>query len=122
YQGTVASGTVSVGARLLVEPSGEEVRVSRIVTFDGDLASAQDGDAVTLVFDRNVDAARGDMLVHEGALPLIGTSFRATVVALQSEGLVHGARVWLKAAGRYKRVRIVIDDIYDLAEAAWKKA
>lgn len=122
YQGTVASGTVKVGDRLLVEPSGEEVRVSRIVTFAGELSEASDGEAVTLVFDRNVDAARGDILVQDGALPLIGTSFRATVVALQSEGLVDGARLWLKAAGRYKRVRIVVDEIYDLAEAAWKKA
>ncbi len=37
FSGTVASGTVQVGQRLKVLPSGVESSVARIVTFDGDL-------------------------------------------------------------------------------------
>ena len=37
--GTVASGTVQVGQRLKVLPSGVESSVARIVTFDGDRRS-----------------------------------------------------------------------------------
>ncbi|MEO3387935.1 GTP-binding protein [Mesorhizobium sp. CAU 1741] len=122
YQGTIAAGTVTVGDRLIVARSGETVGVSRIVTFDGDIATATSGDAVTLVFDRPVDAARGDILATHGAEPLLGKSFEATVVTLQSEGLSDGARVWLKAAGRHLRARIAVNHIYDLSTGRWSNA
>ncbi len=121
YQGTIAAGSVRPGERLVVAPSGETVSVARIVTFDGDQDEANAGDAVTLVFDRQVDAARGDVLVAREAPPLVARSFAATVVALQAEGLSDGAPVLLKAAGRYKRARVFIDDIYDLATGLWAK-
>jgi sulfate adenylyltransferase subunit 1 len=41
--GTVASGSVKVGQRLKVLPSGVESSVARIVTFDGDLQEAGRG-------------------------------------------------------------------------------
>lgn len=43
FSGTVASGTVTVGQRLKVLPSGVESNVARIVTFDGDLPQAGRG-------------------------------------------------------------------------------
>lgn len=43
FSGTVASGTVTVGQRLKVLPSGVESNVARIVTFDGDLPQAGAG-------------------------------------------------------------------------------
>lgn len=122
YQGTIAAGSVGVGDRVVVARSGEAVSVSRIVTFDGDLRSAAAGQAVTLVFDRPVDAARGDILAAPESAPLSGTAFEATVVALQPEGLSDGARVWLKAAGRHIRVRISVNDIYDLATGQWSRS
>lgn len=41
FSGTVASGTVQVGQRVKVLPSGVESTVARIVTFDGDLPEAE---------------------------------------------------------------------------------
>ena len=121
YQGTIAAGTVRVGDRVTINPSGETVSVTRIVTFDGDLSSAGPGDAVTLVFDRPVDAARGDLLSAPDSRPLEADGFSATVVALQPEGLTDGSEVWLKAAGRYLRARIAVDSIYDLTNGGWSK-
>ena len=40
YAGTIASGTVKVGQRVKVLPSGVESAITRIVTFDGDLQEA----------------------------------------------------------------------------------
>ena len=121
YQGTVAAGSVSTGARLVIQPSGEFVSVARIVTFDGDVPTAQAGEAITLVFDRPVDAARGDVLSAPDAVPLGGKAYAATIVVLQAEGLADGARLWLKAAGRHRRVRVAVDDIYDLGTGRWVK-
>lgn len=121
YQGTVAAGSVRVGDRVTVNPSGEVVTVTRIATFDGDLSQADGGDAVTLVFDRPVDVARGDVLSSIEDRPIAATGFAATVVALQPEGLTEGAEVLLKAAGRYVRARVSVDSAYDLASGQWLK-
>lgn len=119
YQGTIAAGEIRAGDRIAVAPSGELATVTRITTFDGDLTLAGAGDAVTLVFDRPVDVARGDLLHAPGAEPLRSRDFSATVVALQSEGLSDGVRYWLKAAGRLQRVRISIREAYDLKTGRW---
>ncbi|MCO6386851.1 sulfate adenylyltransferase subunit 1 [Aliihoeflea sp. 40Bstr573] len=122
YQGTVAAGAVAVGDRVVVAPSGQTVSVARIVTFDGDVPRAEAGAAVTLVFDRKVDTARGDVLTAADATPLAGRDFTATVVTLQPDGLKDGARLWLKAAGRMKRVRVAVDEAYVLAAGHWSKS
>ncbi|MDF1600707.1 GTP-binding protein [Mesorhizobium sp. YIM 152430] len=122
YQGTVAAGSVAIGDKVVVAPSGQAVCVARIVTFDGDVKVAEAGAAVTLVFNRKVDAARGDVLTAADATPLTGRDFTATVVTLQTDGLKDGARLWLKAAGRMKRVRVSIDETYDLGVGRWVKS
>ncbi len=122
YQGTVAAGAIAVGDRVTVAPSGQTVSVARIVTFDGDVERAEAGAAITVVFDRKVDAARGDVLTAADATPLTGRDFTATLVTLQTDGLKDGARLWLKAAGRMKRVRVSIDEAYDLGAGRWTKS
>ncbi len=66
FAGTVASGSVRPGDEILALPSGLRARVSRIVTFDGDLAAAGAGQAVTLTLDREIDVSRGDVLTKAG--------------------------------------------------------
>jgi sulfate adenylyltransferase large subunit len=66
FAGTVASGSVRPGDDILALPSGSRARVTRIVTFDGDLASAHAGQAVTLTLDREIDVSRGDVLTKAG--------------------------------------------------------
>lgn len=61
FSGTVASGVVRPGDRVTVAASGRESTVRRIVTYDGDLAEARAGDAVTLTLADEVDIARGDL-------------------------------------------------------------
>src|ERR1700742_3208140 len=48
FSGTVASGAVRTGDRIVVAASGKESNIARIVTADGDLPEAVAGDAVTL--------------------------------------------------------------------------
>ncbi len=72
FSGTVASGTVQVGQRLKVLPSGVESSVARIVTFDGDLQEAAAGEAITLVLKDEIDISRGDLLVDaQASLPAV---------------------------------------------------
>ena len=50
------------GDSVMILPSGMVANVSRIVTFDLVRNAAVAGDAITLVLDRQVDVARGDMI------------------------------------------------------------
>jgi sulfate adenylyltransferase large subunit len=63
YAGTVASGTVRPGDAIMVLPAGQRSRIARIVTADGDLDHAVEGQAVTLTLETEIDVSRGDVIV-----------------------------------------------------------
>src|SRR6266849_2243002 len=63
FAGTVTSGSVAPGDPIMVMGSARASRVKEIVTFDGLLARATAGDAVTLRLEDEIDIARGDLLV-----------------------------------------------------------
>ncbi|MBX9448028.1 sulfate adenylyltransferase subunit CysN [Dickeya chrysanthemi] len=106
YAGTVASGTVQVGQRVKVLPSGVESSVSRIVTFDGDLQQAQAGEAVTLVLSSEVDISRGDLLVGSEETLQSVRSAKVDVVWMAEQPLVAGRSYDIKIAGKKTRARV----------------
>jgi sulfate adenylyltransferase subunit 1 len=96
YLGRVASGTISVGDTVVAWPSGLEARVAEIVTLDGPLACASAGRSVTIVLDRQVDIARGDVLTHRTTQPVVARRVRARLTWLDREPLTAHKRYWLK--------------------------
>ncbi len=122
YQGTVAGGSIKPGDSIVVLPSGMVANVTKIVTFDLVRNAAVAGDAVTLVLDRQIDIARGDMIAALDAQPLVGRSFDARLVALQPEGIVAGKRYWLKSGSRRQRVVVDTDAVLELASGNWTPA
>jgi bifunctional enzyme CysN/CysC len=100
YCGTVASGVVKPGDEVMVLPSRKLNRVKSIVTFDGDMAEAFAGMAVTLTLEKEVDASRGDMLVHPGNLPHVGQAFEAMLVWMAEEPMLPGKQYYLKHAAK----------------------
>ncbi|MCO5731003.1 sulfate adenylyltransferase subunit CysN [Rhizobium sp. SSA_523] len=120
YQGTIAGGSIKPGDSVAILPSGMVANVSRIVTFDLVRNAAVAGDAVTLVLDRQVDVARGDMIVSLDAQPMTGLSFEAHLVALQPGGIEPGKRYWLKAGARRQRVSVQPVSQLDLTSGKWQ--
>ena len=105
YTGTVAAGVVRPGDSVVVADSGQKATVERIVGFQGDVAEARTGDAITLTLDREVDVTRGDLLAADGtaddgstAWPQPADRFAADVVWVGEEPLMHG-RSYLLAVG-----------------------
>ena len=90
FSGTVSSGEVRPGDRLVVAKSGKIGTVSRIVTHDGDLAVAGAGEAVTLVLDEEIDISRGDLLAAGEARPEVSDQFAAQLVRIAEEPLLPG--------------------------------
>ena len=122
YQGTVAGGSVKPGDSVMILPSGMVANVSKIVTFDLVRNAAVAGDAITLVLDRQVDVARGDMIVSIDAQPQVGLAFDAQIVALQPEGIEPGKRYWLKSGSRRQRVQVQPLSQLELKTGSWNAA
>ncbi|CAM3625009.1 sulfate adenylyltransferase subunit CysN [Rouxiella silvae] len=106
YAGTLASGSVRVGQKVKVLPSGVESSVARIVTFDGDLQQAWAGDAVTLVLDTEVDISRGDTLVDANETVKPVQNAKVDVVWMAEQPLSVGQSYDIKVGGKKARARV----------------
>jgi bifunctional enzyme CysN/CysC len=62
YAGTITSGRINVGERIVDARSGLGATLRRISTMDGERSFAAKGDAVTLVLDTDLDISRGAVL------------------------------------------------------------
>jgi bifunctional enzyme CysN/CysC len=96
YAGTVASGIVRRGDEVVISPSGRRAHVARIVTADGDLEAAQEGDAVTLTFAEEVDVSRGDLIALPGSAPSIADQIAAKLIWFDDEPMLPGRAYTLK--------------------------
>nr|O07309.1 RecName: Full=Bifunctional enzyme NodQ; AltName: Full=Nodulation protein Q; Includes: RecName: Full=Sulfate adenylyltransferase subunit 1; AltName: Full=ATP-sulfurylase large subunit; AltName: Full=Sulfate adenylate transferase; Short=SAT; Includes: RecName: Full=Adenylyl-sulfate kinase; AltName: Full=APS kinase; AltName: Full=ATP adenosine-5'-phosphosulfate 3'-phosphotransferase [Ensifer sp. BR816]AAB95249.1 NodQ [Ensifer sp. BR816] len=90
YAGQIASGSVSVGDPVVIAKSGQRSSVKAIVTFDGNLTTAAEGEAVTLVLADEVDASRGNMLVAPAARPFVADQFQAHVIWFDANPMLPG--------------------------------
>jgi len=88
YAGQIVSGTVRPGDQITCWPSGLSSRVSRIVTWDGDLDVAFAPMSVSLVLEDELDISRGDVLA--AGQPHIGRKFTANVVWMDERPLDPG--------------------------------
>jgi bifunctional enzyme CysN/CysC len=106
YSGTVASGTVRVGDRIVVAASGKESTVARLVTYDGDLETASAGQAITVVLADEIDIARGDVLTEAKARPEVIDQFTAHVLWMTEQPMLPGRPYLMKIGARYVPAQI----------------
>lgn len=106
FSGTLTEGRLSVGDVIRVTASGQTATLSRIITADGDLPSADAGDAITLVMDREVDASRGDVISLANQPLEMTDQFEATLVWMQDEPGLVGRTYELKLANQWASASI----------------
>ena len=100
FAGTISSGLVSPGDRVRVLPSGVESTVQRVVTYDGDLAEASPGQAVTLVLADEIDISRGDVLAAANAPPQATDQLAVHVLWMSENPMYPGRQYYLKTGTR----------------------
>ena len=93
--GTIVGGRFAVGDEVSVLPSKKSAKISQIYTFDADLQSAEDGKAVTLVLEPDVDATRGDVIELSVKATSPADRFAATIVWLGESDLIHSKSYFL---------------------------
>ncbi|MDR3530136.1 MAG: adenylyl-sulfate kinase [Rhodopila sp.] len=107
YSGTIATGLVRQGDRVVNAAAGTEATIARIVTMDGDRREAAAGDPVTLVLDHEIDVSRGDVLAA-GALPAAADGLESWIVWMDETPLFRG-RAYLLMLGSQTVVATVTD-------------
>jgi bifunctional enzyme CysN/CysC len=81
YAGTILSGLVRVGDDVLALPSLSTAKVRAILGLGGALVDyAFPPQAVAVVLDREIDVARGDMLVHPNNQALVAKNVEAMLI------------------------------------------
>ncbi|QTN19638.1 adenylyl-sulfate kinase [Brevundimonas sp. AJA228-03] len=98
YSGSVGSGRIAVGDSIIVAPSGRTADVARIVRAGEWADTAEAGDAVTLVLDRDIDIARGDVLAPPTDRPAAVDRFSARLLWMD-EAPLDPARSYLLRIG-----------------------
>jgi bifunctional enzyme CysN/CysC len=87
--GTIVGGKFSLGDDVKVLPSGRAAKIARLSSFDGDLKEAEDGKAITMVLEPDVDATRGDVIELSSGITTPADRFAANVVWLGEQDLIH---------------------------------
>jgi sulfate adenylyltransferase large subunit len=96
YAGQVASGVFRQGDLVLALPARRHSRIERIVTFDGDLQSAEAPQSVTICLEDEIDISRGDMIVPALNAPHVARRFRSQIVWMNSKPLEPGRSYFIK--------------------------
>jgi sulfate adenylyltransferase subunit 1 len=115
YMGRIEAGSVAVGDKLVVQPSGQSATVKEIVTFDGSLQSASAGQSVTIVLEEYVDVSRGDLLASSAQPATLLKQVSADVCWLSEEPLDQRRKYWIKHGTKQTAAKITkIDSILDI--------
>jgi bifunctional enzyme CysN/CysC len=98
FAGTIASGEITLGDAIRIQPSGKETTVKSIVTKDGLLERAVAGQAITLTLSEEVDISRGDVLSKSQYSAIVADQFDAQIVWMSEEPLFPGRSYLIKLA------------------------
>jgi len=90
FSGRILGGSVRPGDAVRVLPSGKISKVSRIVTFDGDLDEAAVGQSITLTLADEIDISRGDVIAAAGDPPGLADQFEASIVWMSEDAMLPG--------------------------------
>ena len=104
--GPLASGQMKMGDTVRITASGQTATIARLMTADGDLLAAAAGDAITLVLDREVDAARGDVIALADQPLEMTDQFEATLIWLHDEPGLVGRSFDIKLATQWATASI----------------
>ncbi|MCY4131535.1 MAG: GTP-binding protein [Nitrospira sp.] len=79
--GRITSGRLKVGDQVIFSPSNKSAVVQTLEAFNVDPppTQTQAGQSVGITLDDQIFVERGEILSHEGSLPLVSTTFRANL-------------------------------------------
>ncbi|WP_462156998.1 sulfate adenylyltransferase subunit CysN [Pseudoalteromonas sp. GB56] len=100
FQGTITSGEFKVGDAVKVLPSGKTSSIKELVTFDGNLDTAEAGQAITMTLNDEIDISRGDVIVPSNSKSVSTNQLQAKLVWMHEEPLIVGKTYNLKLGAK----------------------
>ncbi len=104
--GTLVNGSFNLGDEVVILPSKKRATIAKMVTFDGELATAGHEQTLNIVLEPEVDAARGDVLHLASNVKAPADRFTANIVWLGESELIH-SRSYLLISGSTSTPAIV---------------
>ncbi|MER0239705.1 sulfate adenylyltransferase subunit CysN [Fulvimarina sp. MAC8] len=101
FCGTVASGTVKAGDKIISLPSGQKSTVKSVWNADAEAADARTGDAITLTLNDEIDASRGDVIVRDGDSIQPVKTVEADILWMVDRPMVAGGRLIAKLGSHH---------------------
>jgi bifunctional enzyme CysN/CysC len=115
YAGRIAAGKVRPGDAVTILPSGRSSTIGRIVTMDGDLDRAVEGQSVTLTLADELDCSRGEVIASAASPLEVADALSANLVWMSEEALAPGRSYWLKIGARTVSATVArVDHIVDV--------
>jgi sulfate adenylyltransferase subunit 1 len=115
YMGRIEAGKVSVGDKLVVQPSGKLATVKDIVTLEGSHASAVVGQSITLLLNEHLDISRGDLLAGAEQPATLLKNVVADVCWMSDEPLDLRRKYWIKHGTRQTAAKVTkVDTLLDI--------
>ncbi|REH37881.1 bifunctional enzyme CysN/CysC [Paraperlucidibaca baekdonensis] len=106
FCGTLAAGRVTPGMAIKALPSGKTSTVKSIVVWEGELAEAHAGQAITLTLTDEIDISRGDMIVAADDTLSMAHGFDAHLVWMHEAPLQVGKTYDFKIGTTFTSGRI----------------
>ena len=115
YMGRIEAGKVSVGDKLVVQPSGQSATVKDILTLEGSHQSAVVGQSITLLLNEYLDISRGDMLAGADQPATLLKQLKADVCWMSDEALDLRRKYWIKHGTKQTSAKITaIESLLDI--------
>lgn len=106
FAGQVISGTIKSGDKVRALPSGRSSTVSRIVTMNGDLEEAVEGQSVTITLEDEIDISRGDVLCADQSPAEVSDQFQATMLWMSDSAMLPGRSYVMKMGARECQMQV----------------
>lgn len=80
YAGTLHGSPLSIGDAIQILPSRQTSHIKTIETYEGAIPKAQQGQAITVTLQDELDISRGDMMTSVNQPPTVSTQFAAILI------------------------------------------
>ncbi|MBO3802843.1 MAG: GTP-binding protein [Candidatus Brockarchaeota archaeon] len=109
----VLTGTLRAGEKVCFDPSGKTGRVKELESFGGEVEAAGPGDSVGVVFDPQMEAARGEVVSHPSDRANVPGSFLAEMVLFSNAEVKAGdaLRIRCGTAERSCKVLEIVEKV-----------
>ena len=106
YSGTVITGEIKVGQNVKIQPLDQVAKIKDIITFDGNLTKAKKGNAITLMFDKDIDISRGNVVVDISDKTNVADQAQANIIWMDKHSGYVGRTYLLKVGPKVVNANI----------------